>query len=144
MKKTDYTNAQFDDAELRVKELFDAIQQESSQGLDGADVAVDQGYGLRTYGHVLIYKKGDTVYLRAVCLAGPGVYLSDSDMFKPKYRWGLPPQQYRAQDSSNNSFVVESIVDMIEGRVVYAYFFKNDYSNPQPIGPMVIKASWQV
>lgn len=144
-RKTDYTNAQFDDAELRIAELFGAIQQEDPHGLGGALVAVNQDAGTYARHHVLIYKKGSTVYLRAVCLGGPGVYIDDASDFtllNSSYVWAFPPETYRVQDSANNDFSVRAVVTG-QGKVVRSSLFKAVYTNRQPVGPLVIKASWQ-
>ena len=146
-KKTDYVNAQFDDAELRIEELFGEIKQESPYGLGGALVAVNTQAGdACTRQNVLIYKKDDTVYLRAVCLGSPGVYLSeyaDFTLLDSSYRWAFPPETYRVQDSSNNEFSVRSVITTVQGEVVRSSLFKADYRNRLPVGPLVIKASWQ-
>ena len=140
-KKTDYTNAQFDSAELRIQKLFEEIQSETPQGLNGAEVALNTHWGIIVSGHIIIYKIDDTVYMRAVCLCPANTTApSDADYFELSYDqlWAVPPKSYVTYDSHNN----ELYFDKYDVNGVEIHLYK-EYLNRLPIGPLVLRASWK-
>ena len=147
-KKTDYVNAQFDNAEIRIQELFDEI----NKNIGGAEISTNHFVGNGYAIFVLVYKKGDTVHLVAACLLNTGHGYSTYNILDANFEWGIPPQRYNVEVNqvvgghvytrSFEVFPVES-----GGTKKIEFYMHNDGSYLDhfvgPAGPMVINASWK-
>lgn len=144
-KKTDYVNAQFDDAEAKIQALFDEINKDAG----GAEISTNYFNGNGQAAFILIYKKGKTVHLVAACLINTGHGFSNTNYFTPEYEWGMVPTRYYAEHrmtvNGKQYYRSFEIYPKGDGRIEW-YIYNSgaaDFHFVGPAGPMIIKASWR-
>ena len=147
-KKTDYVNAQFDNAEANIQALFDEINRD----INGAEISSNYFNGNGYANFVLVYKKGNTVNMVAACLLNTGHGYGNYTTIDAAYEWGIPPQRYYVESrmtvggqSYYKSFEVYPYESGGVKRIQWYMYNSGSYLDHYvgPAGPMVIRASWR-
>ncbi|MBQ6501194.1 MAG: hypothetical protein IJI87_07470 [Mogibacterium sp.] len=137
-RKTEYTNAQFENAEVNVSRLFETVQNaapyvEAGEIGGGINVYLTS-YGM--YGSLNIYRINDKVYLKGVFLALP--HADQKVRFSVSKSWAKPPVMYTVADASGNSISISEA----GGRNIYVSISHGDPESTLPFGPLMLETTW--
>lgn len=139
-RKTDYVNAQFDDAETKIKELFSTIISKQSESVVGVNYVYENGWFLS----VVIYKKGGKTRMVATCVMNSGFGFSTNIRIDPNEGtegWALPPKEY-VSTVTQGSLYRQLKVYAENGQVVINMRNSSTDKWSGGAGPMVIDVTW--
>ncbi len=142
-KKTDYVNAQFDNATFNVEALFEEINKE----IKGAEISTNYFAGNGYSVSVIVYRIKNTVHMVASYLLNTGYGFGTRAAIPWLYEWGIPKQRYYVEQrqivGGNEYYKSFEIYPTDNGFSWYGYnsgALGDHYVGPA--GPLIITDSW--
>lgn len=145
-KQTDYVNAQFDNAEAKIEELFESISREIVGTEVSSAVFYDGENGIAF--SAMIYKEGSTVHLVSSFLLNTGHGFGHIGTIPVAYDWGMPSKSYYAeqrQTIEGKEFYKSIEIYPDNGILRWKVYNSGSYLDHYigPAGPLVISDSWK-